>query len=84
MNAIKTARKLIASDPSSDKSRALARLVLALELESAFDITSLYTLDLKTFEIAIEILKEWRIDRYYAGKGKLLDLSFQVESAKSH
>lgn len=78
MNAIKAARKQISVDPTSDASRALARLVLALESESAFDITSLYALDLNTFELAIDILKEWRIDRYYAGKGKLLDLSYQV------
>lgn len=64
MNAIKTARKLIAAEPKSDTVKTLARLVLSLESEAAFDITSLYALDLKAFELAIEILKEWRIDRY--------------------
>ena len=78
MNAIKTAPKLIAADPDSESPRKLASLVLALESEAAFDIHRIYTLDHPVFELAIEILKEWRIDRYYAGKAKLFDLSHQV------
>ncbi|AMM22974.1 hypothetical protein [Variovorax sp. PAMC 28711] len=80
MNAIKTARKIISANPVSDSSRTLAQLVLALESEGAFSVTELYKLDLKNFELAIEILKEWRIDRYYAGKAKLFDLSVQVSA----
>ena len=79
MNAIKKARKLISDDPASDVSRTLARLVLSLETDDAFPLGSLYELDLKAFDLALEILSEWRIDRYYAGKVKLFDLSYQVE-----
>lgn len=79
MNAIKTARKLIAADPDSEAARALASLVLALESEAVFDIHRIYTLDHAVFELAIDILTEWRIDRYYAGKAKLFDLSHQVD-----
>ena len=80
MNAIKTARKLISADPASEASRTLAQLVLALESEGNFGVTDLYKLDFKRFELAIDILKEWRIDRYYVGKAKLFDLSMQVSS----
>ena len=80
MNAIKSARKFIVSNPASESSRTLAQLVLALESETKFEIADLYKLELETFEIAIDILKEWRIDRYYAGKAKLFDLSMQVAS----
>ncbi|MGI4777573.1 MAG: hypothetical protein ACRYGA_05570 [Janthinobacterium lividum] len=80
MNAIKSARKFIASNPASASSRTLAQLVMALESETKFEIADLYKLELETFEIAIDILKEWRIDRYYAGKAKLFDLSVQVAS----
>ncbi|RYF65206.1 MAG: hypothetical protein EOO22_23095 [Comamonadaceae bacterium] len=80
MNAIKTARKLISADPTSEASRTLAQLVLALESEGSFGVTDLYQLDLKRFELAIDILKEWRIDRYYVGKAKLFDLSMQVST----
>lgn len=80
MHAIKTARKLIAADPDSEGGRTLASLVLALESEAAFDIHCLYTLDHEVFKLAIDILAEWRIDRYYAGKAKLFDLSHQVSN----
>ena len=83
MNAIKTARKLISANPASDSARTLAQLVLALESEGAFGVTDLYKLDLTTFELAIDILKEWRIDRYYVGKAKLFDLSLQVTALPS-
>lgn len=78
MNAIKNARKLIASDPTSKAAVTLSSLVLALESEAAFDIHRIYDLDHQVFELAIEILKEWRIDRYYAGKSKLFEMSRQV------
>lgn len=84
MNAIKEARQIITSAPNSDAARALARLVLALETEGEFPLASLYALDLKTFDLAIDILSEWRLDRYYAQKGKLLDVSYQVHNLFAH
>lgn len=80
MNAIKTARKFIEANPASEAARTLAQLVLALEADSPFHIGALYSLNLDTFDLAIDILKEWRIDRYYAGKAKLFDLSMQINS----
>ena len=84
MNAIKDARRIITADPSSEESKTLARLVLALESEVDFPLTSLYALKLGTFSLAMDILKEWRLDRYYAQKGKLLDVSYQVNVMASH
>lgn len=78
MNAIKTARKYIEANGQNEATQTLAQLVLALESDQLFDLASLYRLDMETFEIAMDILKEWRIDRYYAGKAKLFDLSLQV------
>ncbi len=80
MNAIKTARKFIHNHSDTEAARTLAQLVLALESESDFDVSTLYKLDLESFDLAIDILKEWRIDRYYAGKAKLFDLSMQVNA----
>ena len=84
MNAIKEARQIITADPASDMSRTLARLVLALESEADFPLASLYALDLKSFGLAMDILNEWRLDRYYARKGKLLDVSYQVDIQSAH
>ncbi len=78
MNAIKQARRFIEKNPDDMGAAVLANLVLALESERSFELSTLYQLDLKTFDLAMDILKEWRLDRYYAGKGKLLDLSLQV------
>ena len=52
--------------------------MLALESERSFELITLYSLDYKSFELAMDILKEWRLDRYYASKSKLFDLSLQV------
>ncbi|MES2187061.1 MAG: hypothetical protein V4505_21115 [Pseudomonadota bacterium] len=80
MNAIKTARRFIENVPFSESAKTLARLVLSLESAAPFDLAALYELDLRTFQIAIDILEEWRIDRYYANKAKLLDLSLQISA----
>jgi hypothetical protein len=78
VNAIKKARKLIAKDPQTAEATALARLVRALESDEKFELNELYKLDYDTFDLAIDILKEWRLDRYYMGKAKLHDLAVQV------
>jgi len=80
MNAIKKARKLIAADPTSPAARTLAKLVLALGAETSFPITEIYALDLDHFDLAIEILSQWRLDQYYAGKAKLFDISVQTSA----
>ena len=78
MNAIKKTRKLIESNPSSESAQTLARLVRALESDEKFELTNLYKLGYDEFNIAIDMLKEWRLDRYYMGKAKLHDLSVQL------
>jgi len=79
MNAIKKARKHIEAHPLSDSAKKLARLVRALESDEKFDLSDLYELDYEKFDLAIDILREWRLDRYYMGKAKLHDLSMQLK-----
>jgi hypothetical protein len=78
MRAIKRARKLIERDPSTPPAQTLSRLVLALESEGEFPISELYMLDFDHFNMAVQMLREWRIDRYYAGKARLFDVSLQT------
>ena len=80
MNEIKKARRLIEANPHTDAAKTLAKLVRALESEEKFDLGDLYKLNYDNFNLAIDILKEWRLDRYYSGKAKLHDLSVQVAS----
>lgn len=79
MNAIKEARRFIQRQPEDANARILASLVLALESDRSFELVTLYKLDYKAFGLAIDVLREWRLDRYYAGKAKLFDLSFHVD-----
>lgn len=83
MNDIKKARRLIEADPQTDAAKTLAALVRALESEEKFDLGGLYKLNYDNFNLAIDVLKEWRLDRYYSGKAKLHDLSVQVASMKA-
>lgn len=80
MNAIKEAKKLIAKDPFKPSAKTLADLVLALESNEPFQLERLYALDLGDFELSVQIIKEWRLDRYYAGKAKLYDFAVQASA----
>lgn len=80
MRALKKARRIIETEPTSPVAQHLASLVLALEAEGSFELANLYQVDLETFDLMIETLKEWRLDRYYSGKAKLFDLSVQARS----
>ena len=78
MLAIKKARKLIEADPATEASKTLAALVVALETEACFPIGDMYKLNDKPFQLALDILAEWRLDRYYAHKLRLIDVSTQL------
>ncbi len=78
MRAIREARKLIEANPADPSAQFLSRLVIALETDADFPISQLYQLNFEHFHLALEVLREWRLDRYYAGKGRLMDLSLQA------
>lgn len=76
MRAIKEARKFIERNPTDAAALTLSRLVLALEKEADFPLTDLYSqLDHDQFMLALRVLEEWRLDRYYLGKARLFEVS---------
>ena len=79
MLAINNARKLIEANPSDPSAQIVAELVLALQGESSISVAQLYSLDNKHFELMLEILDEWRLDRHYASKLRLIDTSIQLK-----
>jgi len=83
MRAIKAARQLIESDPLLPAAKVFSNLVLSLEESSPFLLSELYELDQPEFQLALELLSDWRIDRYYMGKAKLFDLSWQHRELRS-
>ena len=76
MQAIKKARKIIEKDISKPFAQLLSKLIVALESEENFQIRQLYELNPSEFDLVIEILKEWRIDRYYMSKSKTFAAAF--------
>ena len=78
MRALKKARKLIEKKSGTPSADIMSRLVLALESEVPFLLSDLYSLDYDDFNLAMEVMAEWRLDRYYTSKAVLLDLSMQV------
>lgn len=83
MRTIKQARRLIESDPLSTEAHVLSALVTALEGEGPFSVKDLYTLDEKHFNMALEILSDWRLDRFYLGKAKIFDVALQALEMQS-
>lgn len=74
MNAIKQVRRFLLDHPDSRSAPALARLAEALASESDYPLRELYELDADAFDLAIELMRDWRLDRYYAARIKLFDV----------
>lgn len=74
MNAIKEIRRYLEQNPKSDNARLLATLAAALAEEKEFPLARLYELDRESFELALELLKDWRVDRFYAARIRLFDV----------
>jgi hypothetical protein len=74
-------KKSVLSSRKTHKSKLLkffSRLILSLVEEVDFAMKDLYQLDNHNFQLAIDILQEWRIDRYYMGKAKTFDTAQQA------
>lgn len=78
MNAIKAIRKHLEKHPDAPSSKALARLVAALAEEKSYSLADLYAMDYDAFEMALDLLRDWRLDRYYAARLKLFDFALSA------
>ena len=74
MYAIKQVRKRIERDPKDPQSLILKQLILSVQNNEPFELGLLYELEPELFDYAFQIMKEWRLDRHYAKKQKLLDV----------
>lgn len=66
MKAIEDIRRYLSDHADTPSAALLARLPATLRREESLPLSDLYALDWETFELAIELLRDWRIDRYYA------------------
>jgi hypothetical protein len=83
MLALKKARNLIRENPSSDEAKTFSNLIVSLEMEREFLLSELYKLSYANFELALEVMKNWRMDRYHASKVKLYDWAWQLADLKA-
>jgi hypothetical protein len=80
MNAIKEVRRYLLRHRDTASAKTLARLTAALAEEQSFPLADLYALEQEAFDLAIELMRDWRLDRYYAARIKLFDVVLgQVE-----
>lgn len=63
-NAVKTIARHIRNNPDSRGGEILRGLCVALEAKEPFEIHQIYELDKKAFEMALDLLEEWRFDRH--------------------
>jgi hypothetical protein len=83
MNAIKQVRKFLLAQPDSPAAVSLSRLAESLARESDYPLRELYELDADAFDLAIELLRDWRLDRYYAARIKLFDVVLKDASGEA-
>jgi hypothetical protein len=80
VKAIHDIRRYLSDHSDSPSAQVLSRLPATLSREETLQLSDLYSLDWETFELAIELLQDWRIDRYYAEQTNLLSVPVNAES----
>ena len=78
MRAVKKIKHIIEKNPKDPVSQIFSKLISSLAEEADFTLKDLYLLDAKEFQMAMDILQEWRLDRYYMGKAKVFDVAQQA------
>jgi hypothetical protein len=76
-NAVRNIAKFIKKNPENEEATVLWELCKALESDECFEVGRLFHLSLKSFDLAMALLNEWRVDRLIAERRvqKYLDLS---------
>jgi hypothetical protein len=74
MNAAKKIRRLMDAGDSPEQVQVLKELAVALQMKESFNIDRLYQIDQRYFDVAMDLLKEWRFDHHIASRSKLIDM----------
>ena len=65
MRTIERARWLLSRDPHGPSVRVLQKLLHALETGGDFNIAELAILPHDRYQLAVDVLRDWRKDRYH-------------------
>lgn len=80
MDAFNAAEDFITRHPAASDAAVLRDLLHALRHRKGFDVHKLYELNLGDFDLALEVLNAWRLQRYYRGDAVVA----AAETAGSH
>lgn len=69
MDALHKIIRKIHSDPSHPTSSVLSSLIKALDDGAQFDLNRLYQLSYGDFGLALDLMKQWRLDSYRYERG---------------
>jgi hypothetical protein len=69
MDALQKVIRKIHEHSNQDSAAALKALVESLDKGAQFDLGRLYQLNYKDFELALELIKHWRLDSYRYERG---------------
>lgn len=70
----KLEKRLLGSHKNDQAYRILMRLVKSLCLNEDFRLSEIYELSYDDFELALNIMKHWRLDRYTKTKERLREI----------
>ncbi len=73
MDAIKRVQRYLEHNRDTEQAIILRHLALSLAEERPFALAELYSLGMPEFELAMQMLDDWRLDRHYARRMRLLD-----------
>jgi hypothetical protein len=82
MNTLKKLEKRLATEPANVHDTAFKNLVEALCLKEPLDMAALFELPMEDFELAVAIIKDWRLDRYTKTKERLREMVGLPEEQK--
>jgi hypothetical protein len=69
MDALFTVLGRIRLDPANPTSRTFSMLIKALDAGDQFDLNALYALGYRDFQLAVELMKQWRLDSFRYERG---------------
>ena len=72
MDALHEAIKKIHARPEDPSSCTLCELIKSLDSGERFDLNKLYQLNYSDFSLAMNVLKQWRLDSYCYERGALM------------
>ena len=71
MNNLKKIEKRILKNPDDPASQVFRELIKALDQKENFNLATIYELDYDDFNLTLDVLKDWRLDRYAKTRKRL-------------